>query len=128
MGAYLSVAVGGALGSVGRYWLGVVAIRFWGEHFPWGTLIINILGSFVIGFYGIVSMVGGPMPASPNLRLFVLVGLCGGFTTFSSFSLQTYSLMRVGEYGGAFANVAMSVGLCLLATAAGYMLADRLGT
>ena len=115
MGTYLWVAAGSALGGMARYWCsGFVAERA-GEAFPWGTLIINILGSFVIGLFGGLTGPDGRFLVSPEVRIFVMVGLCGGYTTFSSFSLQTLALMQDGEWARAGANVVLSVVLCLLA-------------
>jgi CrcB protein len=127
MGSYLLVALGGALGSMGRYWTGLMAARLCGESFPWGTLLINVLGSFVIGFFAALTLPDGPLPASANVRTFVMVGICGGYTTFSSFSLQTLALLRGGSAPGALANVGLSVMLCLLAVYCGDMLAGRIG-
>ena len=111
---YLAVASGGALGTVARYFLsGLVASAF-GETFPWGTLIINVAGSFIIGFFGTLTSPDGRLLVSGTSRQFVMVGLCGGFTTFSSFSLQTLNLMNDGEWTHAGANIIGSVGLCLL--------------
>jgi protein CrcB len=124
---YLYVAIGGALGSMARYGFGLVAGRWWGDSFPWGTIVINIVGSFVIGFFGALTVPEGAMPASANLRTFVLVGICGGFTTFSSFSLQTFSLARDGNWFGATGNIVLSVVLCMMAVTAGTYAADRLG-
>jgi CrcB protein len=93
--------------------------------FPYGTVLINILGSFVIGYFGTLTLQSGKYPASDNLRLFVMVGVCGGFTTFSSFSLQTFDLMRTGAWGRALANVVCSVVLCIAAVAAGHLLAQQ---
>jgi len=81
--AYAWVAFVSALGGVARYWLGGVVARSVGESFPYGTLLINIVGSFIIGFFGTLTLPDGPRPASLDARLFVMVGLCGGFTTFS---------------------------------------------
>ena len=115
MGTYLWVAAGSALGGMARYWCsGFVAERA-GEAFPWGTLIINVLGSFVIGLFGGLTGPDGRFLVSPDVRIFVMVGLCGGYTTFSSFSLQTLTLMQDGEWAWAGANVVLSVVLCLLA-------------
>ena len=115
MGTYLWVAAGSALGGMARYWCsGFVAERA-GEAFPWGTLIINVLGSFVIGLFGGLTGPDGRFLVSPEVRIFVMVGLCGGYTTFSSFSLQTLTLMQDGEWARAGANVVLSVVLCLLA-------------
>jgi CrcB protein len=117
---YLYVAVGGALGSMARFWLGNAMAVAVGSEFPWGTLLINVLGSFVISFFGF--LVGTvPRFAVPyDMRIFVTVGLCGGFTTFSSFSLQTVELLRTGQPGRAGLYVAASVILCLGACALGF--------
>ena len=119
------VAAGGAIGSVLRYLAGLVAVAAWGDAFPWGTVLINVAGSFVIGLFAAATLEGGMLPASPALRAFVMVGLCGGFTTFSSFSLQTLELMRGGRMNLALLNVALSVVLCVAAVAAGYQLGLR---
>jgi fluoride exporter len=122
--AYLWVTIGSAIGGLLRY-----ALTRWtlpiSAGFPYGTVLINILGSFVIGYFGTLTLQSGRYPASDNLRLFVMVGLCGGFTTFSSFSLQTFDLMRSGAWGRALANVVVSVVLCIAAVGAGHMLAHR---
>jgi protein CrcB len=124
---YLWVALGSALGGTARYGLGLTAARLWGESFPWGTIAINIIGSFVIGFFGALTAPDGVMPASPSLRTFVMVGICGGFTTFSSFSLQTLSLARDGSWFPAMGNVVLSVTLCLVAVTLGQVSAERMG-
>jgi fluoride exporter len=122
--SYLWVTIGSALGGLLRY-----AITRWtltiSAGFPFGTVFINILGSFVIGYFGTLTLQSGKYPASDNLRLFVMVGICGGFTTFSSFSLQTFDLMRTGAWGRALANVIFSVVLCVAAVAAGHLLAQK---
>jgi CrcB protein len=120
--AYLWVAIGGALGSVGRFWLsGLVAERF-GETFPWGTLIINITGSFIIGVFAAFTDPEGRVLASPGFRQFLMIGICGGYTTFSSFSLQTLRLAQEREWLYAGGNVLLSVTLCLIAVWLGYLL------
>jgi len=124
---YLWVALGSALGGVARFGSGLIAARLWGETFPWGTIAINVLGSFVIGFFGTLTLPGGVLPAGPNLRTFVMVGFCGGFTTFSSFSLQTFALVRDGTWLAAMGNVVLSVSLCLLAVTIGHFSAERIG-
>jgi CrcB protein len=96
-----------------------------GEAFPWGTVAINLLGSFVIGAFAALTGAGGSFEGNMSVRLFVIVGICGGFTTFSSFSLQTMMLLRSGQAVAAFANVAVSVVVCLLATMAGAALFTR---
>ena len=122
---YFWVMIGSALGGLLRY-----AISRWTMHlsptsisFPYGTVLINVLGSFVIGYFGTLTLQTGKYPASDNLRLFVMVGICGGFTTFSSFSLQTFEMMRGGAWGRALANVILSVVLCVVAVAVGHLAA-----
>lgn len=112
---YLWVAIGGALGSVFRFMLSGLVGRFAGEAMPWGTLAVNVIGSFVIGWFAAATTSGGRLFASPEFRTFVMVGLCGGFTTFSSFSLQTLALFDDGQPVRATANIVASVALCLLA-------------
>lgn len=120
---YLWIAIGGALGSVARYACSSAVARSFGETFPWGTLLVNVLGSFVIGFFSTLTGPDGRWIVPPDARLFVAVGVCGGFTTFSSFSLQTLSLIRGGEFVAAFGNIVGSVALCLVSVWAGYVLA-----
>jgi CrcB protein len=124
---YLWVAAGSALGGMGRYGFGLLAARLWGDAFPWGTIAINVVGSFIIGFFATLTLPEGALPASANLRTFVMVGICGGFTTFSSFSLQTLSLARDGNWFGTMGNIVLSVVLCLLAVTIGHVAADRIG-
>jgi CrcB protein len=112
---YLWIALGSALGGATRYWLsGVVARRF-GEAFPVGTLIVNVTGSFFIGFVATLTDPGGRLLMGVTARQFIMAGILGGYTTFSSFSLQTLNLARDGEWLYAGANVALSVILCLVA-------------
>lgn len=119
MFSYFVVAIGGALGSVSRFWLsGVVAQKF-GETFPAGTLLVNISGSLVIGFFAAVTGPDGRIWASPSFRQFFMIGVLGGYTTFSSFSLQTLALARDGEWLFATLNATGSFVLCLLAVWAG---------
>src|SRR5271155_4704877 len=122
MMSYLWVTIGSALGGLLRYTITRLTPTQ-SIAFPYGTVFINVLGSFVIGYFGTLTLQGGKYPASDNLRLFVMVGLCGGFTTFSSFSLQTLDLLRAGAWGRAVANVVLSVVLCVAAVAGGHMLA-----
>ncbi len=111
---YLLVALGGALGSIGRYAVsGLVATGF-GETFPWGTLVVNVLGSFVIGFFATLTAPDGRVFVGAGTRQFVMTGICGGFTTFSSFSLNTLNLIQDGEWLYAGGNIAGSVTLCLI--------------
>jgi fluoride exporter len=120
---YFWVLLGGALGTGGRYWLSGVVARAFGETFPWGTLLVNVSGSLIIGLFATLTAPDGRMFVGTNARQFVMVGLCGGYTTFSSFSIQTLNLMQDGEWLGAGANVVLSVVLCLLAVWAGHVIA-----
>jgi len=120
---YLWVAIGGALGSVARFWLANAMAVAVGAEFPWGTLLINVLGSFVISFFGMLTGSSQRFAVPYEARIFVTVGLCGGFTTFSSFSLQTVELVRTGQAGRAGLYIAASVILCLAACALGFVTA-----
>jgi len=121
--SYLWIALGSALGGVGRYWLSGVIARSIGELFPWGTLIVNVSGSFVIGFFNTLTAPDGRLLASTEARQFVMVGLCGGYTTFSAFSLQTLNLARDGQWLSAGMNIVLSVVLCLLSVWIGHVVA-----
>jgi len=123
---YLWVAIGGALGSVGRFWLNGMMSRSFGETFPWGTMLINVTGSFVIGFFAALTGPDGRLFASASFRTFFMVGICGGYTTFSSFSLQTLNLANDGQWLRAGANVLLSVALCLAGVWLGFLIANQL--
>jgi len=123
MSTYLWVALGGALGSVARFWMTNAVAALTGPRFPWGTILINVLGSFVIGLFAYLTTPSGRIPASLDMRAFVMVGICGGFTTFSAFSLQTLELARNGDWLAVAGNIVLSVVLCLAAVWAGYALA-----
>jgi CrcB protein len=122
MGDWLAVAVGGALGSVARFWLAGVMAAVTGPQFPWGTLLINVLGSFVIGLVGGMTVAPARVAMHPEVRLFLMTGVCGGFTTFSAFSLQTLELLQAGEIVPAFGYIVGSVVLCVVATYCGWVL------
>jgi CrcB protein len=127
MAAYLWVAFGGALGSVGRFWLSGLVARHAGETFPWGTLVVNVTGSFVIGLFGTITGPEGRLLVPPWFRQpFFMLGVCGGYTTFSSFSLQTLSLLEGGQWLYAAGNVLLSVLGCLVAVWAGHVIGLRL--
>lgn len=121
----LLIALGGALGTIARYLVGLWAAPI-SQALPWGTVIINGAGSFLIGFVGTLTLAGGRYPLPETVRLFLMVGFCGGFTTFSSFSLQSFDLIRSGGEWRALANIGLSVVLCLGAVAAGHGIAARL--
>lgn len=120
---YLWVAAGSAFGGVLRY-----AISRWMEPvsagFPYGTFLVNVLGCFIIGYFGTLTLAGSKHAMPESTRVFVMVGVCGGFTTFSSFSLQTLDRLRSGAWGLAVANVLASVVVCLAAVWAGHSLAQ----
>jgi CrcB protein len=121
----LWISLGGAVGTAARYWIAVGMLP-WSRSLPWGTIVINIVGSFIIGFFGTLTLTHGRHPMPETARLFVMVGLCGGFTTFSSFSLQTLDLLRSGAILRALLNIGASVLLCLIAVAMGHMLGAQL--
>lgn len=120
---YLWIAVGSALGGIARYWLTGAIVQRFDTTFPWETLVINILGSFIIGAFSAITSTDGKLIMSPEMRQFVMVGLCGGYTTFSTFSLQTLFLLQDGEFLQAGCNVLLSVILCLIFVWAGHLLA-----
>jgi fluoride exporter len=128
MAAYFWIAIGSALGGVARYWCSGVAARLVGETFPWGTIIVNVIGSFIIGFFATLTGPDGRIFASSLSRQFVMIGICGGYTTFSSFSLQTLNLANDGEWLYAGANIVLSVVLCLVAVWIGHAMAVGLNT
>ena len=103
--------------------MATAAAALTGPQFPWGTILINILGSFVIGFFATLTGVDGRYSVAFDARVFVMTGICGGFTTFSAFSLQTLELARDGRWLPAVGNVALSVVLCLTAVALGHFAA-----
>jgi fluoride exporter len=128
MTLYFWIAIGSAIGGVARYWCSGVAANLIGETFPWGTLIVNVVGSFIIGFFATITGPDGRLFVGTTARQFVMVGFCGGYTTFSSFSLQTLNLMNDGEWFRAGANIGLSVFCCMLAVWAGHVLAASLST
>ena len=113
---YLLIALGGAAGSLLRYSLGGAVQRLSASGFPVGTLVVNVSGCFIIGVLVRQFM---NMQLSPELRALLIVGFCGGFTTFSTFSAETLGLIEGGEYARAMSYVILSLGLCLTATLAG---------
>lgn len=111
------VAIGGAIGSLLRYYVGLGSLRLMGPGFPWGTLIVNVVGCFVIGLFA--EMIARRFNASVELRLLLITGFLGGFTTFSAFSLDAISLFERGEVLAGSIYIAASVGLSMVAVIAG---------
>lgn len=124
--AYLWIAVGSALGGVARFWCSGIVARLIGETFPWGTLLVNVIGSLIIGFFATLTAPDGRLFVDTTTRQFVMLGILGGYTTFSSFSLQTLALMNDGEWLYAGLNIGASVVLCLLAVWLGHLAAAHL--
>ena len=127
MVAYLWIALGSALGGVARFAFSSLLATQIGQTFPWGTLAVNVSGSFVIGFFAALTGPDGRVMVSSDVRQFVTVGLCGGYTTFSAFSLQTLTLAQDGQFLRAGLNIVGSVSLCLLAVWLGYVAAAAIG-
>ena len=119
---YLYIALGGAIGSVTRYAVSGAVARATQEVFPWGTLTANISGCFVIGLFAMLTGPDGRILVAPDFRQFFMVGICGGYTTFSSFGLQTLALARDGDMTRAGANVVVSVLFCLVGVYLGSVL------
>ena len=124
---YFWVGLGGAIGSMARLWLGMQVALLTGLAFPWGTILVNIIGSLVIGFVATLTGPNGRVVVPIEAQAFVMVGLCGGFTTFSAFSLQTFELAREGRLIYAGANIVLSVVLCLISVTLGHWLAALFG-
>jgi CrcB protein len=121
---YLWIAFGSALGGAARYWCYGFAARVWGETFPWGTLAVNVIGCAFIGLFATLTGPDGKWLAPSSLRMFVMTGICGGYTTFSTFSLETLNLAHDGEWYKAGANIAASIALCLIGVWLGHSLAN----
>lgn len=117
----LVIALGGAAGTLGRYGIGLLAQRT-GASFPFGTLAINVVGSFLLGLFA-RSLIGTTM--SPELRVALTVGFCGGFTTFSTFSYETATLIESGQWPRAILYAIASVLLSIAATFAGFAVGAR---
>jgi fluoride exporter len=122
MQIYLWIALGSALGGAGRYWCSGVIARHVGETFPWGTLVVNVVGSLLIGLVATLSEPDGRLLMNATTRQFFMMGLFGGFTTFSSFSLQALNLVRDGQWLSASLYVLVSVALCLVGVWLGHSL------
>lgn len=123
--SYFAVAVGSAIGGTLRFWLSNFVYEFLPPTFPYGTLSVNVLGSFLIGL--IMFGLDDRGLIDHEMRLFLTVGVCGGFTTFSTFSLETINLLKNSEYTMALINIGLSVVLCLAATFAAWILTAQRG-
>jgi CrcB protein len=121
MATYLWIAFGSALGGIARYACSGFAAKVLGASFPWGTLLVNVSGSLAIGFIATLASPDGRVFLPGDSRAFILIGVLGGYTTFSSFSLETLNLARDGEWLWAAANVVLSVLACLAAVWLGYI-------
>jgi CrcB protein len=121
--AYLAVMIVGAFGCAARMWLSGLLAEKYGPAFPIGTLVVNVLGCFIIGVFAGITRADGGILVHPVIRQAVMIGFLGGFTTFSSFGLQTISLLNDGEWGYAALNIILSVGLCLVAVWVGQIIA-----
>lgn len=117
----LAAAVGGAIGSVARYLVAIGSGKVFGINFPWGILIINVTGSFLIGVF--VGLFATKWDLPQSLRIFLTVGICGGYTTFSTFSLDSYYLMERGQFPAALVYMVGSVVLSICALVGGLYLA-----
>jgi CrcB protein len=124
----LWIFIGGGLGSLARWILSGWVANTVGETFPWGTLVINVSGSFVIGLFATATGPEGRWLVPATFRQFFMLGICGGYTTFSSFSLQTLNLAQDGQWFKASANAVLSVALCLLGVWLGHLLATAINS
>lgn len=127
MTAFILIAIGGAMGSVGRYYASRMVMHLSGGLFPYGTMFVNVTGAIVIGFLAALASPDSRLFLSPQARLFLMTGICGGYTTFSTFSLETVALMGDGQWLAASANAVGSVLLCLVAVWLGTVAAQLLG-
>lgn len=120
----LAIAAGGALGALMRYWVSTATYVWLGRGFPWGTLMVNVLGSFAIGMLYILLL--ERLTSGPEMRAFLLIGFLGAFTTFSTFSIETLNLLEDAQIGKALLNVGASVIICIAAAWLGVTVARQL--
>ena len=126
MNPWMAVALGSVAGGLMRYGCGLLIASRVDSGFPWATLFVNVSGSFLIGVIAALTDPGGRWATTPLLRELLMVGVLGGFTTFSAFSLQTFALLREGRFAFAVANVGASVLVCLLVVWLGYAMGSSL--
>jgi len=124
----LWIFIGGGLGSLARWGCSGLIANKVGETFPWGTLFVNVSGSFIIGVFATATGSEGRWLAPATFRQFFMLGICGGYTTFSSFSLQTLTLAEDGQWLEAGANSVLSLALCLMGVWLGHILAMELNS
>lgn len=124
----LWIFLGGGLGSLARWSASGLIARHWGETFPLGTLVVNVSGCVLIGLVATLTGPDGRWLAPPSMRTFLMLGVLGGYTTFSSFSLQTLALVQDGQWFRAGANAGLSLGLCLVGVWLGHLLAVALNS
>ena len=125
-GSYVSVALGSIVGAVARFLVSVLFVSQFGDGFPWGTLFVNVTGSFIIGFYAALTGPDGRLFVSARQRLFVMVGICGGYTTFSAFSLETLRFVQSGNAHTALIYLLVSAVTWIASVWLGHALAARL--
>jgi fluoride exporter len=125
-GSYISVILGSIVGAVGRFLVSVLFVSQFGDGFPWGTLFVNVTGSLAIGFYAALTGPDGRLFVSVRQRQFVMVGICGGYTTFSAFSLETLRLVQSGNAGTALVYLVVSAVTWIVSVWIGHVLAMRL--
>ncbi|HDK38289.1 MAG TPA: fluoride efflux transporter CrcB [Thiolapillus brandeum] len=119
-----AIAAGGAVGALMRYWVSTAIYAWLGRGFPWGTLAVNLLGSFAMGLLYILLL--ERLTSGPEVRAFLLIGVLGAFTTFSTFSIETLNLLEDAEFGKALLNAAGSVIICVAAAWLGVVLGRQL--
>ena len=120
----LAIAAGGAIGALLRYWTSTAVHSRLGTGFPWGTLTVNVTGSLLMGFLYIWLI--ERMATGPEMRAFLLIGVLGAFTTFSTFSMETLNLLESGQPGRAVANILVSVSVCIIAAGVGVFAARQI--
>ncbi len=123
---YLLVALGSACGGTGRFWVSIQMAKRFGDNLPIGTFVANVTGCFLIGLVAAFTVEHGKTHISASTQEFLIIGLLGGYTTFSSFSLQTLGLIKTGHLGYAVGNIVLSLLLCLLAVWGGSALGSIL--